>query len=221
MGNDDSNEALLYLLKAKSAFEEDIEPNKLHISIVYLNLIDLYNYQKREVDEARKYIVLAKEVINKAFLDQPLLFLEYYLALLVKSGDNYSTSHEFEKAKDEYQLALNITEEFRTAHNLCPASTVTTVYFNYAVYLAIIGDVEESLKYIDKAIAPFLTYDDFEHDKNLNLTKLFVFKADIVTDKILKKEYLEKSQFYILKCNDSNFSKVWKFKVENALQNFA
>ncbi len=157
--NFDTNQALMYLIKAKNALEEEGDTNELNLSIVYLNLIDLYNYQKHDINESRKYIELAKNVINKAFSTKPLLFLEFYLALLVKSADNYLVSNKMDEAAADYMLAINLAEDFQKNHNLFLASTVTTIYFNYAVYLKITRDMEKSLEYTDKAIDIFQTYD--------------------------------------------------------------
>lgn len=218
--NFDTNEALLYLLKAKNAFEEDIEKDELSLSAVYLNLIDVYSYQKLEIHQSRNYIETAKNIIYKAFSNRPLLFLEFYLAVLVKSADNYVASNKLSEAENEYLLAVELAEDFKLNHNIFPTSTLTTVYFNYAVYLSIKGNIQKSFEYTDKSIAIFLTYDDSEHDKNINLTKLYMFKAELSDDKTQIKDFLEKSQLYISRCKDVNVTKIWKYKVQHAIQNF-
>ncbi len=216
--NHDTDEALDYFLRAKKAFDDGYINDEFLRATVYLNLVDLYNYQKENNEEARKYIDLSKKIIFKGFSLRPLLYLQYYLGVLTKSADCYFTANKINEAREEYLLAIKVTEEFKSKYNVYHASTLTTVYFNYSLALLALGENEESIVYTDKAIDLYLTFDDSEHEKNFNLTKLYMFKADREKDKLLRKSYVEKAKFYILKCNDIKLVKIWKYKVELALQ---
>lgn len=217
--NNDPKEAIGYFLKAVNCFSEENEKDELSLSVVYMNIVNVYNHYKTlDISKSQEYINSSQKLLEKFFDKKPLKYFEYYVGILIKSADNNLMLTRIQEAKINYEKALNLVEEFKARYDVFYATTTALVYSNYAVFLFSTGDKSNSITYSNRAIQALLTMEDSEHTKHFNLGRTYMFLSELTENEIEKTEIWKKAHNHLLLCNDMTIAKAWKFAVEEKLK---
>lgn len=206
-------------MKAVNCFSEENEKDELSLSVVYMNIVNVYNHYKTlDISKSQEYINSSQKLLEKFFDKKPLKYFEYYVGILIKSADNNLMLTRIQEAKINYEKALNLVEEFKARYDVFYATTTALVYSNYAVFLFSTGDKSNSITYSNRAIQALLTMEDSEHTKHFNLGRTYMFLSELTENEIEKTEIWKKAHNHLLLCNDMTIAKAWKFAVEEKLK---
>ncbi|MCT4117750.1 hypothetical protein HZP48_00625 [Elizabethkingia anophelis] len=207
--NGDIEEALHHFDCAIKIFTDPLYYNKYLLPVVYLNISDIYISAKYfNPKKAYEYLELCHTIVKNEYEKYPLQYLRYYLGCLTKQGSNLIVGQQLEKAKEKFELAIQIANSHT---NINLDDELSHIYPNYSILLQLLNQKEEALKYLDLTINLLeKNYEDSEYEINLSLSKLYFQKFELFRNN----SFLLKSKEYIAKVPLNPATLKWKAIIE-------
>ena len=211
--NNDLEDSLHHFKSAISIFSDQLYYDDLHLSVIFLNVSDIYLTPPKMLNlpECLNYLSKAKSIIDKNYNKHPLQYLKYYLGYKLKFCNYYIVKNEHYEAERGFNEIIEIIDFYTKSLNMNLSDEKVLIYTNYSILLQNINKSEESLKYCDLAIE-LIESTSLENDysSHLALIKLYFQKLQLTNDITLK----PKIKFHSSKIDYNPKTLIWKKMAE-------